>query len=113
MNKKELNDFLIKEGFENINEDEEGTMYEQEGPCEKSMTVFVYPNNSFCISYCHNASGYCQIKNGTLEQIKMLLCIFQASEFCDTSESDKLPMVQFKLTVLSIMKQFLNERKQK
>lgn len=106
--KKEVIDFLLSKKFKNINEDEEGIVYENE-----KLDIGVYlglKKLSIEISFGYSGDGSYKIKKASLQQLKDVVSTFKVAKFDDFADG-KIPKIQFKLTLLNILSNYLkNER---
>src|SRR3990167_6192169 len=101
MKNKDLEKFLLKNGFENVGGDNEGEMYDSD-----HVTVFLDSNDpKRSVSFGHSSDGYYNIKNATEEQIETIISIFKCAEFIPCSE-ECIPKERFKVAFAEILKNF-------
>lgn len=109
MNNKELEEYLLSEGFEDVGGDEgEGEMYDQH---ELNITFWLSEiEGKNHISFSHSADGWHTIENPAFDKIKMIVSLFKEAEWTGTGIEDiKIAKKRFRVAIVETLTYFLNK----
>ena len=107
MTNKELEKYILKQGFKDVGGDGEGEMYITDDIC----IFLLRRGNKRTLSFGHSTDGYYDLENPTIQQIKFIISIFKKAELIP-AEMGKIPKRQFHLTILELMKDYVQKQEE-
>ncbi len=106
MDNKELENWLLKEGVEYEDEDEDAEKGVFKVYQNEHISLYLYASGNVDIAFGHSASGYHSIKDAQPSQIKAIVSIFNTAKYFSTDPAGEIPRQHFKVTMLQILKDF-------